>query len=138
MGDCIFCAIAKGEIPAAKILDEENFMAFLDLNPVHKGHTLLIPRFHCATLADLSPRLGEEFLSALQKTAAAVLEATGASGFNVMQNNGAAAGQEVMHLHWHIIPRFDNDGLRHWPQSKYASPDEMQAMASAIRAKLNG
>ena len=136
MADCIFCMIAEGKIPSSKIYESDTVYAFLDLNPVHKGHTLVIPKKHAKDLLRLPPELGCDLVLAMQKVGRAVMEATGADGFNVIQNNGRAAGQEVEHVHWHIIPRFDGDGLKFWAQTKYESMEAMNAMAEQIRAKI--
>ena len=136
MADCIFCMIAEGKIPSSKIYESDTVYAFLDLNPVHKGHALVIPKKHAKDLLRLSPELGCDLVLAMQKVGRAVMEATGADGFNVIQNNGHAAGQEVEHVHWHIIPRFDGDGLKFWAQTKYESMEAMNAMAEQIRAKI--
>ena len=136
MADCIFCLIAEGKIPSSKVLETENLYAFLDLNPVHKGHTLVIPKKHAADLLACDPAIGCDVIAAMQEIGRAVMKVTGAKGFNVLQNNGRAAGQEVDHLHWHVIPRFEGDGLTLWPQGKYESMDEMNAMAASLREEL--
>ena len=132
--DCIFCAIVNGTIPSSKVFESDTIYAFLDLNPVHKGHTLIIPKKHFKDVTELDTALGRDIFDAMQRVARAVMEATGARGFNVLQNNGRIAGQMVDHLHWHIIPRFENDGLGMWPQGKYDSMDEMNATAAKIAA----
>ncbi|MCR5563053.1 MAG: HIT family protein [Desulfovibrio sp.] len=132
--DCIFCAIVSGAIPSSKVFESDTVYAFLDLNPVHKGHTLIIPKKYFKDVTELDTTLGRDIFDAMQRVAGAVMEATGAKGFNVLQNNGRIAGQMVDHLHWHIIPRFENDGLGMWPQGKYDSMDEMNATAAKIAA----
>ena len=134
--NCIFCRIAKGEIPCAKIYEDDNVLAFLDLAPVHHGHTLVIPKNHHKDMLEVPAELGTSIFSALQKVAAAVMKATGAQGFNVMQNNGLAAGQTVFHIHWHIIPRFDDDSLEMWEQGSYPDAAAMQAMAASVASHL--
>lgn len=137
MGECIFCLIAQGKIPSSKIYETNSLYAFLDLNPVHKGHTLIIPKKHAGNIFDLDPALGGELVSFMKKVGRAVMETTGATGLNIYQNNGRSAGQEVNHLHWHLIPRFDGDGLKLWPQGKYDSMEEMNGLAEKIRARLS-
>ena len=134
--NCIFCRIAKGEIPCAKIYEDDNVLAFLDLAPVHHGHTLVIPKSHYKDMLEVPNELGTHVFAALQKVAAAVMKATGAMGFNVMQNNGLAAGQTVFHIHWHIIPRFENDGLMMWEQGSYPDAAAMQDMAARVASYL--
>lgn len=136
MDDCIFCLIAQGKIPSSKVYESEKLYAFLDLNPANKGHTLIIPKAHYKTILEFDSSLGTEVMEAMQKIAQAIIAATGAAGINIIQNNGRAAGQEVDHLHWHIIPRFAEDGFRLWKQKKYDSMDEMNAFAAKIRDQL--
>ncbi|WP_077074036.1 HIT family protein [Mailhella massiliensis] len=133
---CIFCLIAKGEIPCAKVYEDDSVLAFLDLSPVHPGHTLVIPKEHYKDMLHVPCELGTAVFSALKKVGAAVMGATGASGFNVMQNNGLSAGQTMFHIHWHIIPRFDGDGLGVWEQGKYPDAAAMQDMAAKVASYL--
>jgi len=134
--NCIFCRIATGDIPSAKIYEDENVLAFLDLAPVHPGHTLVIPKNHYKDMLEVPAELGPAVFAALQKVAGAVVKATGAQGFNIMQNNGLAAGQTMFHIHWHIIPRFDDDGLSMWAQGKYSDAAAMQEMAASVASYL--
>jgi len=134
--NCIFCRIATGDIPSAKIYEDENVLAFLDLAPVHPGHTLVIPKNHYKDMLEVPAELGPAVFAALQKVAGAVVKATGAQGFNIMQNNGLAAGQTMFHIHWHIIPRFDDDGLAMWAQGKYSDAAAMQEMAASVASYL--
>lgn len=106
---CIFCKIAAGEIPARKIYDSEDFTAFLDARPANPGHVLVIPNEHYPTLPDLPENLNPALLQLVKIIAQAQIEALGAQGVNVLQNNGEAAGQAVPHVHIHIIPRFKDD-----------------------------
>ncbi|MFO7596905.1 MAG: HIT family protein [Desulfocurvibacter africanus] len=135
---CIFCRIAAGEVPCAKIHESERLLAFLDIAPSMKGHTLLVPKEHYRTLLDLPSDLGEEILAALKVVGRAVMEGTGADGLNFGVNTNAAAGQVVMHAHFHLIPRFAGDGLKLWGQTSYAGKEEMndyaQRIASAVRS----
>ncbi len=133
---CIFCRIAHGEIPCAKVYEDESALAFLDLAPVCPGHALIIPKTHYANMLEFPSELAPGVFSALQKVSAAVMEATGAAGINIMQNNGLAAGQTIFHVHWHVIPRFENDGLSMWPQGSYAHPADMQGMAARVISHL--
>ena len=137
MDDCLFCSIAQGKIPSAKIFESDNLYAFLDLNPANKGHTLIIPREHSADILDVNPAIGRELLEAIQRIARAILSVTGATGFNVVQNNGKVSGQEIFHLHWHIIPRFEGDGLSLWKQGSYESQEEMNRLATAIKVHIS-
>ena len=130
--DCIFCKIVAGEIPCAKVYESETCLAFLDIAPVHAGHALVLPKAHHPTLLDLPAELGSDLMQAMSKVGAAVMEATGADGLNLMQNNFEAAGQLVHHAHFHLVPRFKDDGLWLWPQTAYDDPDEMAGLAKKI------
>ncbi|MDR1703772.1 MAG: HIT domain-containing protein, partial [Clostridiales bacterium] len=118
MDNCVFCKIANGEIPTNKIYDDGLFVAFMDMSPLTPGHCLVIPKTHAEGL----PEMRDESLSGLGKAvkavAAAVVKATGATGFNILQNNGADAGQAVFHFHVHIIPRHANDGVFPLPKPR--------------------
>jgi len=134
--DCIFCKIIAGEIPSAKIYDHGGIYAFLDIAPVNKGHALVVPKKHYATLFDVPPDLGRELTTALQVVGRAVMTATGAAGLNVGMNNFEAAGQLVHHAHFHLIPRHAGDGLTLWTQHAYESVEEMQKLTQAIRSAI--
>ena len=130
--ECIFCKIVAGEIPCAKVYESEYCLAFLDIAPVSAGHALVLLKGHYPTLMDIPAELGSELLQALSRVGKAVMEATGADGLNLMQNNYEAAGQLVHHAHYHLIPRFSDDGLRLWPQSQYEDQEEMGRLATKI------
>ncbi len=136
MDDCIFCKISEGRLPSSKVYESDTLYAFLDLNPCHKGHTLIIPRQHCRDIFEVDPAIGGDVLRAMKDIAAALKKVTGCTGVNVLQNNGRDAGQMVDHLHWHLIPRFAGDGFKLWPQGKYETMDEMNAMAGQLRDAL--
>ena len=137
MDDCIFCRIARGEIPCAKVFEDDETLAFMDLGPIVKGHVLVVPKTHYATLADVPEETLARVHATVKRVAAAQTKALGAQGVNVLQNNGAAAGQEVPHLHVHVIPRFENDGHRwNWNPKSYESNEEMGALAERIGAAL--
>lgn len=129
---CVFCKIVAGEIPCAKVYESESCVAFLDIAPVNAGHALVLPKGHYSTLMDIPSELGGDLLHALSTVGRAVMEATGADGLNLMQNNYEAAGQLVHHAHYHLIPRFSDDGLRLWPQSAYEDNEEMRRLAAKI------
>ena len=121
MAECIFCKIISGEIPAAKFLEEDGVVGFLDINPANKGHALVVPKRHAETLIDLSPEEAGELAKAVRRVSEAVLKASGGDGFNVLQNNYPAAGQIIPHAHVHVIPRFKDDGLDlKWKRKEYA------------------
>lgn len=135
--DCIFCKIAAGEVPSQKILETDTVFAFLDIAPVKPGHVLVIPKEHSATLFEMDAALAAPMHEAVQKIAAAAMKATGAQGFNLHVNTHKAAGQLVPHVHYHIIPRHEDDGLSLWSQSPYDNEEAMQDVAEKIRATIN-
>ncbi len=110
MDECIFCKIIKGEIPNHTILEDDNFLAFLDIQPRAKGHTVVIPKKHAERLTDLSDEDTAGILPFVKKTAAKLQEKLSPDGFNIGWNDGKAAGQVVPHLHIHILPRWSEDG----------------------------
>src|SRR6478672_6513917 len=134
--DCVFCAIAAGQVSAELVLETPELVAFLDQRPVFKGHVLLVPREHVVTLPDLPPALRDPFLAAGQRLAAAMVEGLGAQGSFVALNN--TVSQSVPHLHLHVVPRTKGDGLRgfFWPRHKYADDAEQAAYAGRLRAVL--
>ncbi|HWL85429.1 MAG TPA: HIT family protein [Polyangiaceae bacterium] len=134
--DCIFCEIARGELPAARVLEEEHAVAFLDRKPLFAGHVLVIPRTHLETIADLPPDLVTAFFPTVQRMARAVEVALGAQGTFVAMNNKVS--QSVPHFHVHVVPRRKGDGLKgfFWPRTKYASDAEMNDVAARIRSAL--
>jgi histidine triad (HIT) family protein len=134
--DCIFCKILSGEIPSARVLETDYALAFLDIQPLNPGHTLVVPRSHHPQLADLPVEFAAHVGSLLPRLCHAVKSATGAAGINVVINNGRVAGQTIDHCHWHIIPRFVGDRI-HWPwtQGSYAG-DEIGHMKAKIEQAL--
>jgi histidine triad (HIT) family protein len=135
--DCLFCAIVAGTSPSHIVLDEADVVAFLDTRPVFKGHTLVVPREHVVTLPELRVELLTAVFVAVQRCAAAVVEALGAQGSWVAQNN--VVSQAVPHVHVHVVPRTKGDGLRgfFWPRQKYESDDEMGEYAARLRTALS-
>ena len=111
MDDCIFCKIIKGEIPSIKLYEDEKTIAFLDIYPVAKGHTLIIPKNHSATLYDISIEDAEAVGATVSRVAKTVKKVLKCDGVNVYQGNEKAAMQEIFHVHFHVIPRFEDDGI---------------------------
>ncbi len=136
MNDCLFCKIVAGEIPAAKVYEDEHSVAFLDIQPNNPGHTLLVPKTHARNILDIKEKTLCGIMPALKKLARAVKEAVGADGLNVAMNNEPAAGQIILHAHIHIIPRFANDGHRHFEKRPYKNEEEMNAVAEKIKKAL--
>jgi len=133
---CKFCQIIAGEIPAHFVLDTDEVVAFLDHRPLFPGHTLVLPRGHVETLADLPPDEVGPFFRQVQRVEAAVRTAMEAEGSFVAENN--VVSQSVPHLHVHVVPRRRKDGLRgfFWPRTKYAGDGEMAAVAARITQQL--
>ena len=134
---CTFCSIVAGDVDAHVVHADDRFLAFLDIRPVFKGHTLLIPRDHLETLVDLPAELVEPFFLLGQRLARAVPEAVNAVGTFVAINN--VVSQSVPHLHLHVVPRRPKDGLRgfFWPRTKYGGgAAEMAEVAASISAAL--
>ncbi|WP_458186514.1 HIT family protein [Haladaptatus sp. NG-WS-4] len=135
--DCIFCQIVAGDIPSRTVYEDDTVFAFLDANPLAPGHTLVIPKAHHETLADLPDDTAADVFAALHHLTPTVEGAVDADASNVAFNNGEEAGQEVPHVHGHIIPRFDGDGGR--PIHAIAgsrpdlSDDELDDIAAGIR-----
>jgi histidine triad (HIT) family protein len=133
---CLFCEIVAGREPAHVVLDDEIAVAFLDVRPLFPGHTLLVPRTHVETLADLPRPLLEPYFARAQRLSQAMETVLGAAGSFVAINNRVS--QSVPHLHTHVVPRNPKDGLRgfFWPRGKYGSDDEAAAVAARLRAGL--
>jgi len=108
--DCPFCAIVAGEIPARTVHEDETTMGFLDANPLAPGHTLVVPKDHHERVGDLPADVAGDVMAALHRLAPAVQAAVDADGATIAFNDGAAAGQEVPHVHGHVVPRFEGDG----------------------------
>jgi histidine triad (HIT) family protein len=134
--DCLFCAIVAGTAPASVVLDEREVFAFLDIRPLFKGHTLVVPRRHVVTLPELTRPEVTAVVEAVQRCANAVVAALGAQGSFVAQNN--VVSQAVPHVHVHVVPRTKGDGLRgfFWPRTKYADADEMESYGARLRAAI--
>ncbi len=135
MTDCIFCRIVAGQLPAARILETPDVLAFLDIAPVNYGHTLIIPKVHYQNFMDLPDDLWQEMGRVSRRVAQALRTTLYAQGFNLQMNNFEAAGQVVFHAHLHIIPRYFSDGLQLFPQESYR-PGDMEKTAAQLRQAL--
>jgi len=136
MAETVFAKILRGEIPCHRVYEDDHVLAFLDVNPISRGHTLIIPKEPAQTLDQLSDDAAAAIGRVLPRIARAVLAATGATTFNVLQNNGAAAHQAVLHVHFHIIPKHaDGSGLGiGWKAGPLADGPEL---AKTIAAKVS-
>jgi histidine triad (HIT) family protein len=134
--DCLFCKMVAGQIPVAKIYEDEDVLSFLDIGPISDGHTLVIPKQHFEKLHNCPPELLGRIASRLGKIAGAVTAAMNTDSYNVLCNNGRAAGQLIEHLHFHIIARKTGDGLfDRWPADKYEQ-GKIEVIAEEIRKNL--
>ncbi|MBQ3315893.1 MAG: HIT family protein [Kiritimatiellae bacterium] len=128
--DCVFCAIAAGEIPCFKVYEDEQVLAYLDINPFSEGHTLVIPKAHTTGLLDTPEETLAALLARVKKVAAHLKTALGCDGFHILQNNGAAAGQTVGHIHFHIVPRRNGDPIEF--ANRPGDMDHLKALATRI------
>ena len=133
---CLFCEIVADTTSAYVVSETPDTLAFLDIRPLFPGHTLLVPKDHCETLADLPTAAIPPYFSEAQRLSVAMETALGAAGSFLGINNRVS--QSVAHLHTHVVPRNRKDGLRgfFWPRTKYGSPDEAEAVAARLRAAL--
>jgi histidine triad (HIT) family protein len=134
--DCIFCKIIRGEIPCQRVYEDEHLLAFLDIQPLAPGHTVVIPRHHAELLDQLPAEWATAIGCALGRLGRTVVRVTGATGYNVLQNNGAVAEQAVPHVHFHLIPRRAGDGLGYRWKAKSVPAEQLAKMAGDIRAAL--
>jgi histidine triad (HIT) family protein len=131
--DCIFCKIVAGELPATIVDEDEQTLAFMDINPATRGHALVVPRAHAADLLEIEPAQLAAVSAAAQRLAKRVRERLGADGVNVINSCGAAAWQTVFHFHLHVIPRYEGDPLRlPWVPSP-GDAEEIAAAAAQLR-----
>ena len=136
MKDCLFCKIIAGEIPSYKIYEDENTFAFLDINPTNIGHTLVVPKKHSKNIFDIEKNDLNNVYQTSKKIATAIKKSLGADGINIISNNELAAGQLVFHTHIHIIPRFDNDGFKHWKGKRGYKNGEADDTVNKIKEKI--
>jgi len=136
--ECIFCKIVRGEIPATKVLEDQLNLAFLDIRPRSPGHTLVIPKKHYEKLEDMSQQEAKELFGFIHKLIKVVTRAVNAQGYNLGINNGKVAGQEVMHVHFNIIPRFHDDkGLPIQGIVQIEVKEDLNEIANKIKQKIS-
>ncbi len=131
MKDCIFCKIVKGEVPCEKIYETSGVFAFLDINAVNKGDVLVVTKKHYAEFIETPEEELAELIKATRKVAEAVNKALKPDGYNILINNKKAAGQVIMHIHAHIIPRFAGDKVEHW-HKKSVPKEELKQIKEKI------
>jgi len=140
MSDCIFCKIVKGEIPSAKIFENEHVMAFLDISQITKGHTLVIPKIHNENIFDMDAITARNLFEVVPLISNAIKSELNPAGMNLLSNAGEAAGQEVFHFHLHLIPRYGSgDGFGAvWKshQSEY-TPADLQKISEGIQKQMS-
>ena len=137
MAETVFSKILRGEIPSHRVYEDDHVLAFLDINPLSRGHTLVIPKEPAETIDQLSDDAAAAIGRVLPRIARAIIAATGARDFNILQNNGALAHQAVQHVHFHIIPKHqDGTGLGIVWRPTSLGPDDGKELASLIAAKL--
>ena len=117
--DCIFCKIIKGEIPSHQAYKDDKVMAFLDILPISPGHTIVVPKRHINDFESLTNEELSAMMQLVKNVGHAMLEGLGAKGYSFFLDNKSAANQHVPHVHFHIVPRVEGDGLERWPQSGY-------------------
>lgn len=137
MDGCVFCKIIAREIPSYQVYEDELFVAFLDAFPGNPGHALVVPKAHVTDIFELDSPLSLAVMPVVQRVAQAVKQATGCTGVNIMQNNGADAGQSVFHYHVHVFPRYAGDGHQLHPQvmANKPEPASMAELADKIHQK---
>ncbi|MBU2523341.1 MAG: HIT family protein [Nanoarchaeota archaeon] len=137
MDDCIFCKIVKGEISCSKIYEDDSTFSFLDINPVNPGHTLIIPKRHYANFLEIPEKELENIIKTIKKIFPGILKSLNAPASNIVQSNGKDAGQDIPHIHFHLIPRYKGDNREiKWKTEKISSED-MQEIANKIKRELS-
>ncbi|MDB2224705.1 HIT domain-containing protein [Halorubrum ezzemoulense] len=140
--DCIFCSIVAGDVPARTVYETDSVLAFLDANPLARGHTLVIPKSHAHHVGDLDADLASDLFGAAASLTPEIQAAVGADGANVGVNDGEAAGQEVPHVHVHVVPRFEGDGGAAIHAVAGGRPDlsddGLDAVADEVAAAIDG
>jgi len=133
--NCVFCDIIAKKIPSHIVYEDDTVLAFLDIKPVNPGHVLVVSKEHHADMLETPAHLLSDMILVCKKVGDAVLEAVEADGFNIGVNNKTAAGQLIFHTHFHVIPRFEKDGLKHWPH-KTLDAEQMEIACKDIKARL--
>ena len=135
--DCIFCRICGDELPSTRVYEDNDVIAFMDIGPVSKGHTLVIPRAHTESIIDTPDDTLAKVIAVVRKIVDAQIRGLNAKGVNVAQANGKAAGQVVPHIHYHVIPRHEGDcGIPNWQPGEYKDSGEMEEYAGKIKKAI--
>ncbi|HLE74542.1 MAG TPA: HIT family protein [Candidatus Bathyarchaeia archaeon] len=133
---CVFCKIARKQAFASLVYEDDNVMAFLDIRPLSEGHTLVIPKEHYETIFEIPEELVAHLYRIVKRVALAVKKATEADGISIIQQNGKAAGQEIFHLHVHVIPRFEGQKLMRFGEISEADREKLNQIAANIRRHM--
>ncbi|MCU0679199.1 MAG: HIT domain-containing protein [Planctomycetes bacterium] len=133
--ECIFCKIIAGDIPSYQVYKDKRVVAFFDILPISQGHTIVVPRAHVADVEDLSDEDFGAMALAVKKIGKAIMAGLGVKGYSVFLDNKSAANQHVPHVHFHVVPRAEGDGLERWPQSGYGE-GEAEFCLKKITEKL--
>ncbi|MEM3030631.1 MAG: HIT family protein [Candidatus Micrarchaeia archaeon] len=135
MEECIFCKIAARQIPADVVYEDEKYIAFLDINPAAKGHSLVVPKKHTSDIHDMEEPELSLFAGVVQRVARAIKEVTKCDGINIVMNNGRTAGQIIFHAHCHVVPRFHADGISfRVPRARYAEGEAAEVARKVLEA----
>ncbi len=134
--DCIFCKIANGEIPAAALYEDDDFRVILDAGPASRGHALILPKQHYQDLCELDEAVGAKVLGLAARLGKAMKSGLGCAGFNLVQNNGEAAGQTVKHFHMHIIPRYEGGPEMVAWNPGVVSPEDREQIVEEVTAHM--
>ncbi|MEM3373235.1 MAG: HIT family protein [Candidatus Anstonellales archaeon] len=137
--DCIFCKIANNQIPSATVYEDDEVIAFLDIAPLTRGHTLVIPKKHYSNIHEIPYNELESLIRRVKLLSDSIKTSLNADGINIFQNNGVAAGQIVFHIHFHVVPRYKGDHLEmaNWKRVNYDSDEEKKMIVEKIKKKLN-
>ena len=131
--DCIFCKLLNGEIPTNAIYEDDDFKVILDMGPATKGHALILPKEHYANLFELPEEIASKVMVLAKRQATKMKERLNCQGFNLVQNNGECAGQTVMHFHYHLIPRYENDNQNILWEPTSPSAEELKEICQLLK-----
>jgi histidine triad (HIT) family protein len=137
MTDCIFCKIISGKIPSEKLYENDHALAVLDINPIHYGHALIIPKQHCIDFLDVPEETYHSILQAAKIVTEALVKSLDLEGYNLFSNNGTIAGQSVFHFHLHITPRYRNDNIQFLLNLKKYADGELKQYGAKIRTYIH-
>jgi len=134
--DCIFCKIVRKEAPSSIVFENDQVLAFMDIRPVHEGHTLIIPKLHYVEVSDTPDEVLANTYIVTKRISVAVKKVTHADGISIVQQNGKAAGQDIFHMHVHVIPRFHEKKMPHFSELAVVSREELDKVAERIKKEL--